>query len=54
MVLLLHCGIDKKFSYFCKVSKKWDNMQSLSHFFRFFSLFFVFFAIKNHQKGKTW
>lgn len=53
MVLLLHCGIDKNFSYFCKVSKKWDNMQSLSHFFRFFSLFF-FFAIKNHQKGKTW
>lgn len=52
MVLLLHCGIDKNFSYFCKVSKKWDNMQSLSHFFRFFSLFFVFSPLKTTKRGK--
>lgn len=50
MVLLLHCGIDKNFSYFCKVSKKWDNMQSLSHFFRFFSLFFGYFSPLNATK----
>ncbi len=48
MDFLLHCGIGKTILAFAKLAKKYDNMQSLSHFFVFSPCFLVFFGVFLH------